>query len=323
MLIAKLSKTIGDGVFRWATARTPRVVSRELNQKSTYIFPTRYGWLLVLTVFLMGVGATNYQNNLVFVATFTVIALGVVSILMTYNNLVGLKFSAHQSDPVFAGQSARFPISIFSKKAHASISVGPRNALLHTLDIDAQADNRITVSHHCAERGLEFIPVLRCQTLFPFGFLQAWSWLSLDVRCVVYPKPIEPKSAPVSSGAKAGDYSNEFQPGNEDFYGLKAYQPGDLMSRIHWKSYAREKGLQTKQFVDYVNQPDTFSFDDFPNDSIELRLSYLCYLILQAEAEGKVYGLRLPTKVIEADSGFEHMHRCLHALALFQKPGTH
>ena len=51
---------------------------------------------------------------------------------------------------------------------------------------------------------------------------------------------------------------------------------------------------------------------------VEQRLSQLARWVLDAEEEGRPYGLRLPGNDIPAGQGELHQHRCLEALALFQ-----
>lgn len=306
-------------LLAWQKQRAPISKRVRLTHRNTYIFPTRYGFLLALTILLMGIGATNYQNNLVFIATFTVIALGLVSIMITYNNLVGIQLTVHAPEPIFAGQSARFPISLTSEKDHFAISLRTESGALQTLDVQAGAEQRVEVSQLCKTRGIQTINRVRCQTIFPLGFLQAWSWVFLQAECVVYPQPLEPDARFESGRSLNDDYSDQYQTGVEEFYGLRSYQKGDLLSRVHWKSFAREKGLQTKEFVDYLHDPDAFSYDDFPGVDKETRLSYLCYLLVQADREGKRFGLVLPNLFIEVDAGPEHLHKCLKALATFDQ----
>ena len=49
----------------------------------------------------------------------------------------------------------------------------------------------------------------------------------------------------------------------------------------------------------------------------EARLSRLCRWVIDAEAAGARYGLRLPGNQIAPGNGPTHYHRCLSALALY------
>ena len=52
--------------------------------------------------------------------------------------------------------------------------------------------------------------------------------------------------------------------------------------------------------------------------TIEARLSQLCRWIEDAYAEGRAFGLRLPSVEIPPNIGPAHRQRCLTALALFE-----
>jgi hypothetical protein len=55
---------------------------------------------------------------------------------------------------------------------------------------------------------------------------------------------------------------------------------------------------------------------------VERRLSQLARWVLDAEGEGRNYGLRLPEFSQSPGQGDLHRHECLKALALFEQPGA-
>ncbi|MEE4244277.1 MAG: DUF58 domain-containing protein, partial [Kangiellaceae bacterium] len=206
-------------------------------------------------------------------------------------------------------ESAKFPVSLSSDKFHVALSLGLKGEPMHTVDLEANAENRVFIYQLMPTRGRHRLDRLRVQTLYPLGFLQAWSWVFLDTYCIVYPEPIEPiNEQAYEPGESDSDYSNHFKEGTEEFYGLKAYQSGDSMTRIHWKSYAKGKGLQVKQFVDYISEPDVLDYDAFVGVNQELRLSYLCYLLINLQEQDKPFGVKLPGFSIEVGQGVEHLH---------------
>jgi len=72
------------------------------------------------------------------------------------------------------------------------------------------------------------------------------------VYCLVYPAPAAPQPLPAAS---AQDGSGKLlAAGDEDFAGLRNYVAGDALPRIAWKAFAREQGLQVKQFSAYQGQ---------------------------------------------------------------------
>ena len=305
--------------FYWLKKRRTVATKLTLDRKNTFIFPTRYGFLLMAMIFVMAVGAANYQNNLIYLITFFVIAQGLVSILATFYNLAGITLVCHQPDAVFMGQKAHYLLSIGSEKSHRTLGIGFAKGVVEFFDLDSDKDLKIELTQPCDKRGYVAINPICCQSIYPLGFVRAWSWLFFDMKCLVYPKPIAPDDVELAQIPKDSmEYSDLVNTGGEELYGLRNYQMGDLMSRIHWKSYAKEKGLFTREFVEYKGQPGIFSYDDFSGVEKERRLSHLCYLLLQAYDNDESFGLRLPNQLIAVGNGHDHLVACLTALALFK-----
>ena len=78
---------------------------------------------------------------------------------------------------------------------------------------------------------------LTLYTEFPLGLFHAWSYVNFDLRCLVYPKPLDEAALPqgdAPDGAGARSIA-----GDEDFAGLRGYVEGDALPHIAWKAYAR------------------------------------------------------------------------------------
>jgi uncharacterized protein (DUF58 family) len=103
----------------------------------------------------------------------------------------------------------------------------------------------------------------------------------------------------------------------DDFAGLREYHYGDSPRHIHWKAVARGEGLVTKQFAGEHGGIVWLEWEALPGHDVETRLSVLCRWVLDAEAAGWRYGLRLPALTLPPASGAAHRHACLQALALF------
>jgi uncharacterized protein (DUF58 family) len=104
--------------------------------------------------------------------------------------------------------------------------------------------------------------------------------------------------------------------GSEDFQGLKSYQPGDSKRRLHWKAYSRGQGLLVKDFAALSGRDPLLDFEALAGD-VELRLSLLCYWVLQLSARQQPFALSLPGQVLAPACGEQHREACLRALALF------
>ncbi len=299
-------------------SRMPISDSVALEQRSTYILPTKAGLFLSGVLLLMMIGATNYQNNLAFMLTFLIASIGLVSIVFTFKNLQGLRFIKGPTDSVCAGENLHLRINIESQfeQTHSAIGVGLNKHDLYFCDVNSNFSNQIEIAIPTEQRGWFQLPRLIAISRFPFGLLHAWSWFKFASPVLVYPKPLQPPSE-TGSGQISDEEDSQYDRGQEELYGLKSYQQGEPISRIDWKAVAREKGIFSKEFVDYQSKDTVFSWNDFSGYPQENILSYLCYLVMQASHDNKEYALQLPNQTIAKNSGEHHLRECLTALATF------
>lgn len=297
--------------------RMPKGQTVTLNQKSTYIWPSKTGYLLMVIVLLMMIGATNYQNNLAFLLTFLLIGIGLVSIIFTFKNLQDIRFTFLKNEEVFAGQIIPLKLSLSSdnNKRHYSIGVGLDKNKLSYVDVKDKDFSHVTVEIATQTRGLLTIPRIVTASQFPFGWLTTWAFFTSDKPLLVYPQPMEPNTFDKHDSGQESDEGLR-EEGSEDLYGLKPYQKGESLARVDWKAYARERGLFIREFASYQSQQLCFSWHDYANIPDERRLSFLTYLVIDAASQNLNYSLVLPEVVVDFGDGESHRRRCLNALAL-------
>jgi uncharacterized protein (DUF58 family) len=302
--------------------RTARPVSTSvvLDRRHVYILPTRQGLLFVLVLMCMLVGSINYSLSLGFVLTFLLAGLGAVAMLHTWHNLANLQISSGRTPHVFAGDEAHFGLLLSDGAGRARYAMGLRYGTrppIHA-DIPAGAYTSTTLPVPTGRRGWMSPGRLTVFTEFPLGLFHAWSYVELDNRCLVYPRPALPGlPLPLSaSGGKAGQQSSES--GDDDFSGLRPYQQGDSMRRVDWKASARDQGLFTKQFKGSASTSLWLEWQSTSGRDTEARLSQLTRWVMDAQASGKRFGLRLPGVEISPATGESHTRKCLEALALFE-----
>ena len=292
----------------------------KLNQRSTYILPTRAGFFVMIVVILMMIGATNYQNNLAFLLTFLLVGIGLVSIVFTFNNLQGIQLSMRAVNEVFAEQATTIALQVQSQtgKKHFSIALGLHSESLFLCDLNSDNVTEVYLDIEGAKRGYWQTPKLMATSQFPFGWLKTWAYFRFKKPLLVYPEAIEPPSIyQQTSGADENEEGRKIS-GNEELYGLRPYQAGEPLTRVDWKAFARERGMYIREFAEYKGRQLSFNWADFPNCDNETRLSYLTHLVLDAAHQNLSYALVLPQQSIQLDDGENHRLRCLEALALFE-----
>jgi uncharacterized protein (DUF58 family) len=169
-----------------------------------------------------------------------------------------------------------------------------------------------------AQRGWLDLGRVMLETRFPLGLFRAWSYVEPEARCLVYPRP-EKSSLPPVSGEAANGAMRSPMPGNDDFAGLRGYQPSDSPRHVAWKAVARTDDMLTKQFAGETGAELWLDWQLLPVTlSIETRLSRMAGWVLAAERNGALYGLRLAEAAFPPSRGEAHRTACLQALALFR-----
>ncbi len=291
-----------------------------LTQRRVFILPTRQGLLFGALLLLLLIGSINYNLSLGYVLTFLLAAMGVISMLHAFRNLVGLQVRPGKTEPVFAGEHASFAVCVDNQRIlpRYSIAVTRDKQAPVYCDVTQNAIATAEVSVTALQRGWLRPGRFTLFTRFPLGLFHAWSYVELDSRCLVYPRPDSTKLPPPIPYSHTGAGLESGQ-GYDDFTGLRPYQPSDSPRHIAWKAAARDYGLLTKQFIGRADAELWLDWNDLPSSmDDESRLSRLCRWVLDAEAAGISYGLRLPGKELPLAYGEQHRHNCLEALALFR-----
>lgn len=303
----------------WAFRRTVETGTVVLNQRRIYILPSRQGFGFAFVLVLMLLGDINYNLSLGYVLTFLLATTAGISMLHAFRNMAQLEIRAGYVEPVFAGEQARFvfhfnnPSSLARYRIHLHDDEGHETVF----DLPAQRSTPVELPIPAIQRGWLDSGRLSLYTRFPLGLFHAWTYIHFDVRALVYPKPAAPQLLPAAS-AQSGT-GKVTAKGDEDFSGLRNYVTGDALPRIAWKALAREQGLQVKQFSSMQGRELWLDWSLLPNIAQERKLELLTRWVLDADAQGLMYGLRLPDGEIAQQNDSSHRAECLKRLALFGK----
>jgi uncharacterized protein (DUF58 family) len=290
-----------------------------LYQRRVYVLPTRHGISFAVALILMLVGSINYNLSLGYVMTFLLAGMAIVSILHTFRNLAHLAIDAGRVDDVFAGETAQFEIHIHNDRADARRDIWIRcEDAPDRQSIPAERTLSVRIPVRAARRGWLQLPRVTLETTYPLGMFRAWSYVQPDMRALVYPQPDAAPLPPPSPNQDRGDSIN-VGGGNDDFSGLRGYQPSDSPRHIAWKAVARGDTMLTKSFMGRAGEEMIFDWSQLPDHlDLEARLSRLARWVLLADDAGMSFSLRLPGENISMGMGEEHRRRCLRALALHQ-----
>lgn len=292
-----------------------------LPRRRIYILPTAAGLLYAVTLIVMLLGAINYDNSLAYALTFLIGSLMPIVILHTYHNLAGLEPGTARPQPVFAGDELHFPITFDNRGREAKYALDLRRpGSRETVSTDLPADSLHTTELPVAteHRGELALDRVRIATSFPLGLFRAWTHFPGNRTGIVYPRPAGPLPLPQPTDYQGEDTIGQMS-GTEDFIGFRNYHPGDPIRSIDWKAVARGQALLIKRFSGSGSRQLDLNWDHTRTlGDTERRLSQLSRWVVDAERLGMRYRLTIPGTETPLDSGPQHQHRCLLALARFQ-----
>lgn len=307
---------------RWMTRRIPPAREVVLGQRNIFIMPSAAGFVFLFLLLALLLAGVNYENNLVFALTFLLAGLFVVAILHTYANLAGLRLAGVAAGAVFAGDRAAFGVRLrdLDGRCHDAVELAWTGADEDSVRVAPGGEDRATLFVPAARRGWLDPGRLRLRTYYPLGLLRAWSWIDLDLACVVYPRPAGAGALPLDRG-RADEGFATHDPGAEDFSGLRDYVPGDPLRHVAWKTLAKGQPLQTREYVAYADRAVWLEWEQTEGrGNEEERLSLLCRWVLELHARQAEYGLAMPGMRVGPASGDAHRDRALTALALHGQP---
>jgi uncharacterized protein (DUF58 family) len=308
---------IGQRFSSWLDSRIPPAQRITLSQANIFIFPTSFGFVFGGLLGILVLGAINYQNSLVYGVAFLLGSMFIVTILYTFRNLSGLSIELAEAHAGFVGEDIEFNVRVDRPKGNGreGIQIGWPEGLKQWVEIFDTEAAVVRLYVKGENRGWLNPGRLLVETYYPLGLLRAWTWVDINAKALVYPKPIFQDIPATSSGRR--DEGELIDPlGSDDFVDIKGYVPGDPIKNIIWRSYARSDEVMVKRYASYVEPRLWFDFADMQGDTEE-KLSRLTGLALKATRSEREFGLRLPGRDIAPATGEAHLETALRELALY------
>lgn len=305
-----------DRVRNWALRRQgPDVLPLRLAPRRIYILPTGSGWAFALVIAAMFVAGMNYGNGLVLLLTFWLTGFTLVAMIQTQRSLAGAWIRSAAAQPVFAGDDILLELEIESGIQARDLLASGSGARPATPGHTGSGDTRLWLEFQAERRGRWQAPVLRLETQAPFGLFRAWTWLTLDVSTLVYPRPVGEARLPESDDPEGT--RPRVSDSRDELSGLRPFREGDSPRQVAWKAYARGAPLLVREYQGAAGSSRILDYNSVPSGNMEGRLSQLCRWVVDTAADNLSWTLRLPGAADLSGSGSTHRRRCLEALAVF------
>jgi uncharacterized protein (DUF58 family) len=287
-----------------------------INRRRIYILPTRFGFMLGAILVAMLVAGLNYNNNLALAFAFLMSSMALVSMHHCNRNMLRLTVDATTEVDAFAGREAmlEFELRNGSSVDRRDIEIRCMNAA-GMGNVAAGESTAIEVIAPVAQRGVMRISQFELRTRYPFGWFYSWTYVQGSITIYVAPAPVGNRA--LASGSAQGTGSHSEARGDEDFSGLRAYQPGVPLKHMAWKVLARGGEPVVRSYSSLAAQPEWLDWSMLEGLDPEARLSQLCLWVVESDAAQRPYGLRIPGKELAPSGGSAHRFACLRALAAF------
>lgn len=282
--------------------------------------PNKIGFGFIALSIAMLLAAINYGNNLVFFISFLLLALMGNSAWQTRRHLKSCQIQPLSPPPRFDGEEGAWPIQIESSLNNPSILAQADEAEPLTLNLTAGRTELVDLPLSPMPRGRYATPDVVLSTRYPIGLWTAETrWVSLPHWQWVYPKPVGEAPLPTNVlPAHAENADVSLQSGDDQFDHLRTYVPGDALSRIAFKHYARSGQLVTQhwQSSEAIHDEIILDYGQLTGNT-EVRLQQLTRWILSLSADQYPFTLKLPGEDDRQGADSTHVTRCLEALTLF------
>lgn len=224
---------------------------------------TREGWIYIGGIIIVALAALNTGNNLLFLVLASLIAIILMSGILSSITLTGVEMRLKLPEHIFAGQPVRAQVELENEKLTlpsfslrveaAKTKKSPGVALLETPVYFPYLPKRERVQQSVpitfARRGAYRQDAFRIVTCFPFGFLQKARRVELRAEALVYPSVEPSRDFFEILPALQGALESLSKGGGHDLYALRGYVATDSARHVHWKASARFGSLMVREFT--------------------------------------------------------------------------
>jgi uncharacterized protein (DUF58 family) len=319
--VALISRTVPAG-WLWRLFRPPRT-----------IWPTRDGVWCLLVVMGLGVAAINTGNNLLYLLVSLLLALIIMSGVLSEQSLRRLDLTAMDPGEIYAGRPALFGMTVANRKRWLTsysvtieiLSPTSNTRFLYVPRLDPGGERLVTWEETLPRRGVHRLAGVRVTTRFPFGLFLKAGRPMLTSEVVVYPAtgPVSPEM--LRHLGSAGDRRARRRGRGSDLYNLRGYRAGDDPRLIHWRSSAKTQTLLVRE-LEAETTEDTrlilVGTGARDAEALETGLSEAASLAVHLIRLGAGVELVGPGFYVRLGRGKAHLQRLLRALALYDPRTT-
>jgi len=289
---------------------------------------TKEGKLFTIALLLIGVGAINTGNNLLYLVDSMLLSLIIISGIMSEATLKRIRVTCGMPTFFHAGRATLVSWKITNgSRRTASYSFIVEEQSVEELDADDIYTVKLpplgAVTRHASytfhNRGVYRLHGFTVSTRFPFGLFRKGKDIPLEREVVVFPAIRPVRHHPVYSSMSGNRLRNR-RGGGILPYSLRDYTTSDDARLIHWKSTAKSSKVIAREFEEETEKKVLIVLDNYGKKGYDERLetaieeaASLAHLFI---TRGYGVGLKTTESETPCGEGKEHLYRLLKVMAL-------
>ncbi len=267
------------------------------------------GVVYVVLTALLGVASVNSGNNLLCLVTSLMLGYMPASGVAGWRNVMGVEAWAELPDEIYAGQPFRLVLKVRNRRRFASLQMievsvhpveewdGYQEPVRAFFGIVPQGESASRSVWMTLPRRGRTALALELASAYPFDFFVRWGRTPPESGALVFPAPLSERPSSVWADEGRPDEEEDRPVGApldaEEVAGVRPYQAGDPINRIHWKISARTGKLSTRLFeTPHVRSGRTIDLDALVTNGVERGLSIAAGRVVEAGRDGVPIGLK-------------------------------
>ncbi|NQV04792.1 MAG: DUF58 domain-containing protein [Candidatus Omnitrophica bacterium] len=308
---------------------------------------TAKGIFLLITIILLLAIAWNTDITMVYITFVIALVMFILSFLHLQISIPSISITRELNETAFEDDMLNVKMSIRNNRGlgayffevldrFPAAPPGEEEKSLFVLNISGRETKKISYAANCYKRGLWKLGPITVVSQDALGFFKMRNNLNVFSELLIYPNLFRVFSfPPLAKGSVSwmGVETAKISGDSHEFFGIREYQRGDAISRMHWPSTARHNKLIVKQFERNAVQEATIVLDLKKGHDIgtgrETTLEYAVKIagsvtkyLLNEGAFIQMIGYAKESTMIPFGKGESHMYKILEYLAKVKAEGT-
>lgn len=266
-----------------------------------YIIPHWAGIILAVatfSIFVFGYFAHGF-SGLPQILVISLVVAGIVVLIQSNENLLGVNLVSCRAAPVPAGGEALIEVTLRNSTTRDRLGLRVRFRNGWSLAGDGFLPvlkpgemKTVLLRMPAGFRGRLPVPPVWVTSTLPAGLCFAWKIFSDTGELFVYPKPAGEPLASAFPGLRGS--GTGVRKGADDISGHRPYAAGDLLTRLDWRVFARSGKLVVKTFEGVGTPAEVLRWEDtaFLQDH-EARLEQLSFWVSECAMKNEPFELQL------------------------------